>query len=182
MTIWSVVSRQVIGHNVAVTQLTLRPMSDAEYEAFYSKLIREYAADNVEAGNWLEEDSIDLATKDSAALLPQGRETPKVLILSADNSDGETIGYVWIGLERHGAPGGGAWIYDIEVAESQRGKGYGRALLRAAEEVTAKNGVIKLGLNVFGVNTTARNLYESAGYSITQIQMSKKLGAAEDFE
>jgi len=156
-------------------ELTLRPMSEAEYESFYSKLIVEYAADNVEAGNWLQEESIELATKASEELLPQGRDTPRVLLLSADTSEGETVGYVWIGLDRRGPSDGGAWIYDIEVIESRRGKGYGRALLRAAEEVTVKNGVTKLGLNVFGTNITARNLYESAGYAVMQMQMSKDL-------
>lgn len=162
-----------------MTELTLRPMSDAEYERFYSKAIREYAADNVEAGNWPQEDSINLSTKAFDEFLPQGRDTPKVLILSADNLEGENVGYFWIGLERNGSPSGGAWIYDIEVAESQRGKGFGKALLQAAEEVTARNGVTKLGLNVFGANAIARKLYESAGYSMTQIQMSKQLGGAE---
>ena len=57
----------------------------------------------------------------------------------------------------------------------QRGKGYGRALLRAAEEETLRNGVPTLGLNVFGRNHVARKLYESSGYSITQIAMSKEL-------
>ncbi len=155
--------------------LTLRPMTDAEYETFFQKLIAEYAAVNVEAGNWREEDAIELAKKSSEDLLPKGRNTPKVLLLSAENSSGQTVGYVWIGLERQGPAGGGAWIYDIEVSDSHRGKGYGRALLKAAEEQTLKNGVSKLGLNVFGSNKIARSLYESAGYDITQIQMSKNL-------
>lgn len=161
-------------------ELKLRPMTDAEYEAFYSKLITEYASVNVEAGNWQEEDALDLAKKSSEELLPQGRETPRVLLLSAENSSGERVGHVWIGLERKGPVGAGAWIYDIEVDESHRGKGYGRALLDAAEKVTVKNGVKKIGLNVFGSNQIARNLYESAGYDTTQLQMSKNLGLSEN--
>lgn len=157
-------------------ELTLRPMTDAEYETFYAKLITEYAVVNVEAGNWQEEDSIELAKKDAEFLLPQGRDTPKVLLLSADNSIGENVGYAWIGLERKGPAGAGAWIYDIEIRQAQRGKGYGRALLKAAEEETVRNGVSKLGLNVFGPNKIARSLYESAGYEVTQLQMSKQLG------
>lgn len=159
-----------------MTELTLRPMADAEYEAFHLKLVAEYAQVNVEAGNWLEEESVEFSKKALNQLLPQGRDTPRVLLLSADNSSGEYVGYLWIGLDRPGTSKPGAWIYDIEVAQEQRGKGYGRALLRAAEEETLKNGVPTLGLNVFGNNQVARRLYESSGYSITQIAMSKQLG------
>ncbi len=162
-----------------MAELTLRTMSDAEYETFLSKLVVEYAAVNVEAGNWHEEEAMEMSMKACVQLLPEGKETPRVLLLVAENPEGEFVGHLWIALDRPGAPGSG-WIYDIEVAENQRGKGYGRALLRAAEEETLKHGVGILGLNVFGTNTVARKLYESAGYSITQIAMSKKLGAAED--
>lgn len=157
-----------------MSELTLRPMTDSEYEAFYSKLAVEYAAENVKAGNWLEDDALELSKKALEALLPQGRDTPRVLLLSADNSNGKYVGYIWVGLDRVGS-NTGAWIYDIEVTESARGKGYGRDLLRAAEEETVKNGVHTIGLNVFGSNKIARNLYKSSGYDVTQIAMSKEL-------
>ena len=158
-----------------MSELTLRPMTDAEYELFYSKLVVEYAAENVKAGEWLEEDSLELSKKASKELLPEARDTSRVMILTAINDSGNAVGYVWIGLERFGGSNTGAWIYDIEVHEEYRGKGYGRALLRAAEIVTVENGVRSLGLNVFGPNKIARSLYESAGYEITKIQMSKDL-------
>lgn len=151
-------------------------MGDAEYEAFHLRSVAEYAQVNVEAGNWLEEESVEFSKKALIQLLPQGRDTPRVLLLSADSSTGEYVGYLWIGLDRAGTSKPFAWIYDIEVAENQRGKGYGRALLRAAEEETLRNGVATLGLNVFGTNHVARKLYESSGYSITQMSMSKQLG------
>lgn len=115
-------------------------MSDGEYEAFHSKLVTEYAQVNVEAGNWLEEESQELSKKALEQLLPEGRQTPRVLLLSADNAVGEYVGYVWISLDRPGTSKPSAWIYDIEVA---------------------------------------RRLYESSGYSITQMAMSKQLGPAQ---
>jgi len=155
-------------------------MSDVEYEAFHSKSVDEYARVHVEAGNWLESEAMVLSKNALEQLLPQGRDTPRVLLLSADNSHGEYVGYLWIGLDRPGISKPFAWIYDIEVAKEQRGKGYGRDLLRAAEVETLRHGINTLGLNVFGTNHVARNLYKSEGYSITQISMSKKLGAEED--
>jgi len=153
----------------------LRPMSDAEYEAFHSKLVDEYARVNVEAGNCLEEESLELAKKFLDQLLPQGKGTPRVLLLSADNSRGDYVGYLWIALDRPGTAKPFAWIYDIEVVKNQRGNGYGRDLLRAAEKETLKHGIGTLGLNVFGTNHVAINLYKSEGYSITQMSMSKEL-------
>jgi len=48
--------------------------------------------------------------------------------------------------------------------------------MRAAEEELVHRGVTKLGLNVFGGNTTAIRLYESLGYEVISQQMSKPLG------
>ena len=36
-----------------------------------------------------------------------------------------------------------------------------------------------IGLNVFGPNTVARNLYESAGYEVATLQMHKQLSAPD---
>ena len=77
-----------------MTELSLRAMRDDEYEAFHSKLVTEYAAVNVEAGNWLPEESVELSRKELEKLLPQGRDTPRVLLRAAENSDGECVGYL----------------------------------------------------------------------------------------
>ncbi len=155
--------------------LTLRPMTDPEYGDFRARLVSEYAAENVRAGRWLEADSLNRAEEATVSLLPDGTNTRDVLLMVAENSDGIDIGYIWIGLKREGGASPGAWIYDIEVYEEHRGKGYGRALLSAGEEATLRAGVKTLGLNVFGSNNVARSLYESAGYAIMSQQMSKEL-------
>jgi GNAT superfamily N-acetyltransferase len=67
-----------------------------------------------------------------------------------------------------------AFLYDIEVDEPHRGKGYGWALLTAAEEAARSRGVSALELNVFGGNATSIGLYESAGYIVVQ-QMRTRL-------
>lgn len=159
-----------------MNQVTLRKMTDSEFVVFREKLIAEYAAANAGSGRWSAEEAEAKSAAQTAELLPQGVDTPRVLLMVAENLSGESVGHVWVGLDRQGNEEGGAWIYDIEVLEGQRGKGYGRAILVAAEQETLKYGVQSIGLNVFGTNLIARTLYESAGYRITSQQMEKEIG------
>ena len=102
-----------------------------------------------------------------------------MLFLTAETAAGDLVGHVWVALDSRPGSGSGAWIYDIEIEEGQRGHGYGRALLRAAEREVASHGVEVIGLNVFGANTVARSLYKSSGYEITALQMRKRLSPAD---
>lgn len=165
--------REEAAYAAGMNNLSVRPMMSAEFEAFRDRLVREYAAKHVRAGNWTEQEAQARSAEQTAELLPQGVETPGMLLLMAETPGGEPVGHVWLGLERRHGPG--AWIYSIEIAQDQRGKGYGRALLRLAEQETARRGVGAIGLNVFGPNTVARNLYESAGYETVSLQMHKQL-------
>jgi len=149
-------------------------MTAAEFGAFRSELIARYAADKAEAGSWAADRAGELAARQVDGLLPEGAATAGMLLLIAETAAGERIGHVWVQLRSPDA-GGGAWIFDIEVEPGQRGKGHGRALLAAAERETAAHGVPAIGLNVFGANVVARELYESSGYEITAIQMRKQL-------
>ena len=154
-------------------------MTPTEYEIFRTKLVREYAAANVEAGRWSAEEGEEQSEIQTRALLPQGLDSPRVLLLIAENEEGEGVGHLWIGLDRHSGGGGGAWIYDIEVSENLRGQGYGRAILQGAEQETLRNGASTIGLHVFGRNTVARTLYQSSGYEITSQQMQKEIIATD---
>jgi len=154
--------------------LSVRPMTPSEFGAFRNRLVSEYAAEHVRAGNWTEEEAETRSAEQTDELLAQGVNTPGMLLLMAETSDGDVVGHVWIGLERRpGIPG--AWIYSIEIDQEHRSKGYGRCLLVAAERETARHGVKAIGLNVFGPNTVARNLYASSGYEVTSLQMHKEL-------
>jgi hypothetical protein len=41
-----------------------------------------------------------------------------------------------------------------------------------------RHGVDSIGLNVFGTNMVARSLYDSAGYTVSAMQMKKVLRSA----
>ena len=158
----------------AMEQLVLRAMTTAEFHAYRARLIPEYAEDHVRAGDWSAEQAEDLAARQIDELLPAGPGTPRMLVLSAETADGGPLGLVWVGLDYPRS--GDAWVYDIQIVPQHRGKGYGRALLQAAEQECARRGAQAIGLNVFGANTGARSLYESSGYEVTAVTMRKELG------
>ncbi|MBR8641254.1 GNAT family N-acetyltransferase [Streptomyces tuirus] len=57
-------------------------------------------------------------------------------------------------------------IRGLAVAEEARGRGVGRALLRAAREEARRQGARRITLRVLGHNTPARKLYESEGFVV----------------
>lgn len=57
-------------------------------------------------------------------------------------------------------------IQGLAVADEVRGRGVGRALIRAAVEETRRRGARRLTLRVLGHNTPARKLYESEGFVV----------------
>lgn len=152
----------------------VRPMKESEFAAFRAELVRDYAAEKAEAGEYEPAEAEDRAAADVAALLPGGVATDGHVLLVGE-AGGEVAGRVWVGLRHPTSPIGTAWIYSIDVRPQHRGKGYSRVLLAAAEAATAEHGVPYLGLNVFGPNLTARRLYETSGYEINSIQMRKKV-------
>jgi ribosomal protein S18 acetylase RimI-like enzyme len=157
-----------------MAELSIRPLTPVEFDAFRDRLVRRYAGEHVRAGNWEPRDAEATAARQTDALLPDGVDTEGALLLAAEDGDGRRVGSLWVMLNRPD----GAWIYDIEVEEDQRGKGYGRALLEAAEREAARHGVDRIGLNVFGSNSVARTLYESAGYEVVSLQLRKRLPPA----
>lgn len=156
-----------------MTTVTVRPMTQDEYEDWLTEIAEDYAQEQVEAGRWAAEGAVQRARDENTELLPDGRATPRMLLLRGVDADGEPVGRAWVALDHpRGAPDV-AFLYDIEVLESRRGAGYGRALLAAVEEATRAAGVAALELNVFGRNAVAIGLYSTAGYEVITQQMRK---------
>ena len=60
-----------------------------------------------------------------------------------------------------------AWLPDLVVTESARGRGIGRALLADAMEAAAAHGATQLSLESGRTRTAAHGLYRSCGFSQT---------------
>ncbi|HEY1106328.1 MAG TPA: GNAT family N-acetyltransferase [Agromyces sp.] len=155
--------------------VNVRPMTESEFDEWQLAIAQEYAEEQVSAGNWSPDGAVERALEENARLLPDGLATRRMLVLRGVDDDGIPVGRAWVGLDHPRGTPEVAFLYDIEVLETRRGSGLGRALLTAVEAATRAAGASALELNVFGGNAVAIGLYDSAGYEVTTQQMRKAL-------
>ncbi|MFG2947758.1 GNAT family N-acetyltransferase [Streptomyces adustus] len=85
--------------------------------------------------------------------------------------DGRVVGYIRLGLATSLASNAHVrQIRGLAVAEEARGRGVGRALLRAAVTEARRQGARRISLRVLGHNTAARTLYASEGFVVEGVQ------------
>jgi ribosomal protein S18 acetylase RimI-like enzyme len=158
-----------------MAHVRLRPLREDEYDAFVADGIARYARDMVENSGVLEELAARKAEADYAALLPRGLATPDHHILAVeDATSGRRLGCVWFATGDVDT-GPRAFVYGLEIVEGQRGRGYGKAAMRALEPRVRELGYDRIVLNVFGGNEVARSLYRSLGYTERAVIMAKEL-------
>lgn len=66
-------------------------------------------------------------------------------------------------------------IDELVVDEKQRGKGFGRALIRAVTDIARKNGCKRIELDSAFHRQKAHDFYESLGFENRAYKFSKKL-------
>jgi ribosomal protein S18 acetylase RimI-like enzyme len=160
---------------MTTARINLDPMTESEFREFLAPAVAGYAEEKVTAGVWTPQESLDKSQAEFDQLLPQGLASPGNHLFTARDADsGEQVALVWFALR--GTPGRQeAFIYEIEVREQFRGKGYGRATMQACAEAARRVGANSVGLHVFGHNTVARSLYTSLGFVETGVVMSLPL-------
>ncbi|MFC8509120.1 GNAT family N-acetyltransferase [Streptomyces sp. NPDC057411] len=150
-----------------------RPVTEEEFAEWSARSMDAFAQSWIDRG--MPAELARAKAEDSRRrFLPQGLATPGVSVVVAVR-DGDVVGYLWTGgieLEPGERTG---FVFEVEVAEEQRGKGYGRGLMLLAERVTLAAGERLLGLHVFAGNTPAIRLYESLGYRTTHFNSAKTL-------
>lgn len=142
--------------------LVVTPMTPERFTSFAAASEAAFAEDLAASGRYSAEDAVVESHRQMELELPDGVDSEGQELFTA-HVDGAEVGVLWIGIRRRGGHPHG-FILDIEVAEDQRRKGYGRDLMLAAEHEVARLGADSIGLHVFGFNTSAINLYESLGY------------------
>jgi ribosomal protein S18 acetylase RimI-like enzyme len=152
----------------------LIPMTQPEYDMYIERLIPEYAADNVRAGYWSEDEALEKSRKQTESLLSDGLHTKNHFLYTLYDGD-KAVGMIWLRaeLDRHVKSG---FIFDVEIKEEFRGKGYGKQAMLLIEEKAREMGIKRMGLHVFAYNKVAKSLYESIGYEVSSMNMLKDLG------
>lgn len=117
-------------------------------------------------------DSVDVQVIGDAL---EGRN-PSASILVAEDSEGNSLGFIHLCEEQDYYGGACGHIGDVIVAPAAQGRGVGKALLAAAEKWASKRGYQLLTLNVFLGNERARALYEELEFHPETVRHVKKLG------
>ena len=98
------------------------------------------------------------AWNDPAGDIALARREANATVLLGRN-EGAVVASVLVGHDGHRG-----WVYYVTVDPDCRYKGYGRAIMSAAENWLRARGIQKLHLMVRGDNLQVRAFYESLGY------------------
>jgi ribosomal protein S18 acetylase RimI-like enzyme len=153
--------------------IRLTPMTEADFSAYLEKMIPEYAREKVQAGNWTEAEALERSRKEYEGFLPAGLRTPGHFLFMILSETDEKVGFLWYALDAKRADK--AFLYDFEIYEPFRRRGYASAALAALEQDARPRGVKLLELHVFGHNAAARALYQKVGYVETNVNMAKQI-------
>jgi ribosomal protein S18 acetylase RimI-like enzyme len=76
-----------------------------------------------------------------------------------------------------GYDGARGWVYHLAVAPEHRRRGFGRAMMAAAEERLRALGCPKINLQIMRTNAEVVRFYERIGYAVEdRISMGRPLG------
>jgi ribosomal protein S18 acetylase RimI-like enzyme len=153
----------------------LVPMTPNEFEAFLERDIREFAQERVQAGFWSEAEALSKSRREHRALLPDGvKSRYHHLYTIREPEHGEAVGVLWLKTDLDSSRASG-YIFDLEIHEPFRRRGYARQAMLELENVARGMGLRQLGLHVFAHNEGARALYESLGYKVASLNLLKDL-------
>lgn len=153
--------------------ITLREMTAAEMTAVIPRIMDGYVEERIGADEDPEGARANSAEQ-RAILFPDDQPADGQHLMHVLDGD-NVVGLLWMGRPLSG-PASTWYVFFVEVNPDQRGRGYGRATMEAAEAWTRERGATRVGLNVFGPNVVARALYDTLGYRVLATAMYKDLG------
>ena len=146
-------------------ELRLRSATREEFGDWLPRQEAGYAEHIMASGSMPPEAAREKARRDTQRSFGAGLDTPGQLVFRVLAGE-EPAGWLWLGV-----PGPDdskmAWVYNIQVDEAYRGRGYGRQAMLLAEHEARARGMTSIGLNVHGQNKVAISLYDSLGYAVT---------------
>jgi len=145
---------------------SLMPMTPARFVQYFRESVDSFAESLLAAGGLSPEEAEKESLEQFEDDLPDGLDTPSQHLYTAVVDDTE-VGILWFGIQDR-ADSRQAFIFDIEVTAELRGRGFGRAIMIAAENEAQRLGATSMGLHVFADNARAVRLYESLSYDRVQ--------------
>lgn len=146
--------------------ISLTPMTPARFASYMRVSIKAFADALHGAGGFSPEEAVAESRRQFTENLPDGIETAEQFLYSVE-VDGREVGILWFALQNRGSERH-AFVFEIEVLADHRGRGYGKAIMLAAEQEAQRVGATSLGLHVFADNRRAIMMYEGLGYERTQ--------------
>jgi ribosomal protein S18 acetylase RimI-like enzyme len=140
--------------------VALRPLRDDELPAFFERGRAEYERQLVEFAHLDVDEARAKADRD---FVPGDGQ-----LLYAVEAAGDVVGSLWFAELR-----GRAYLYEVWIDPAARGRGLGRAAMRALEAEARRRGLRGVEFNVWAGNDVARSLYRSLGYEEHAVFMSK---------
>lgn len=152
----------------------LETMPSERLEAWIEQGHLEYIESRIKAGEsrQVAERKAQLSREEN---FPNGKPLDTHRVFDVVTGDGTIVGCLWLGPLPAGTTDW--WVFDIEIDEEHRRRGYARRALELGEAEARSLGATTIGLNVFGYNTGAKELYDSLGYAVTATQMKKPLAS-----
>ena len=151
-----------------MVSVRLEPMTEDQFAVYHGLAVANYARGLTDSGMPAAE-ARQAALESTDRLLPDGLRTVDHHLWTAYDGDTE-VGILWLRIQDTSAFG-----FDFQVHEPLRRRGYGRAIMQAAERVCRDRGVVSIGLHVFAANRGARELYEQMGFEVTSYNMRRTL-------
>jgi GNAT superfamily N-acetyltransferase len=143
-------------------------MQDEEFVAWLPLLREEYAQDLVR------DYGMSAASASAQAVVEIDGHRPAGHTVFVIEVDGEPVGHLWL-VERRDAFEPTLVVYDIDIDEPFRGRGYGKAAMVFTEEEARRRGLTRVALHVGARNGVARNLYRSLGFEEYEVAMGKRI-------
>ena len=152
-------------------KVEFEPMTGDVLAAWLERSRTDYVAERMDSGDSAAEAEANAAAAHER-LMPGGIPARGQLIGHVMGPDG-AVGHLWLGPA--GTDPARWWVWDVAIEPEFRGRGLGRAAMELADLLARTHGATTIGLNVFGHNVTARNLYVSLGYEEAAVVMRKDL-------
>lgn len=145
--------------------MRLEPMSNEELNRYLDRLIPIYGADLSTALGCDRAEAEAVGQKLVEPFRSGGADSKGFLLVDGDE---QAVGTAWLA-----GKGCDAFLGDLRIDPTLRGRGHGKAAMAALEEHARAAGCDRLRLHVFAHNQVARSLYERCGFEIVSLQMNK---------